>query len=221
MKAYERGLRAERARAELRSGHSVTEAIYEAGYGSPRAFYEHGALRLGMNPSKYADGGPGHEIAYAMVTTWIGKVLVATTMRGVCAVKIGEGRSPLIRDLEAEFPKACIVENGDDLSSITAVVKALAGGRASEQLPIDVEGTAFQMKVWEALQQIPRAVAVSYADVARTIGHPKSARAVANACAANAVALVVPCHRVVRADGSSGGYRWGRERKEALLRSEQ
>jgi AraC family transcriptional regulator of adaptative response/methylated-DNA-[protein]-cysteine methyltransferase len=219
--SYLRAQQAERARAALRAGMPVTDAVLEAGYGSARAFYEHGAVRLGMSPGRYRAGAPGERIAYTAVVTPIGVVLAASTARGVCAVRLGPDEDALTSELAAEFPQAVIERDDEGLGEVATVLSGAVRGEADPSaLPVDLEGTAFQMRVWEALRSIPAGRTRSYSDVAAQIGAPSAARAVARACAANPVALVVPCHRVVRQDGSAGGYRWGAATKQALLAAE-
>ena len=222
--AYARAQQADRARAALRAGAAVTEAVFDAGYGSVRAFYEHGAPRLGGAPASYRRGSPGAHVRYSVVDTALGHILVAATDTGVCAVRIGTCEEDLLAELTNEFPKALIVRHDDGLASVTAVVSALASGRAScaagrsaAGIGLDLRGSAFQVEVWEALRTIEAGAVRSYAEVAAQIGRPTSARAVGSACAMNPVALLVPCHRVLRSDGTLGGYRWGTETKAALL----
>ena len=220
--AYARAQRGERARTALRSGASVTDAVYEAGYGSSRAFYEHGASRLGGSPDSYRRGSPDTTIGYALCETALGRVLIGQTDRGVCCVRIGEDDDRLVAELQDEFPAATVIPGGPELDAAIAAVAEVAEGRGlpSPDLPLDLRGTAFQVAVWEALRTIEPGGRRTYGDVARQIGKPASHRAVANACGANPVALLVPCHRVVRGDGRTGGYRWGEERKAKLLESE-
>ncbi len=220
--AYARAQRAERARTALQNGTPVTEAVFEAGYGSVRGFYEHGAPRLGSSPSSYRRGSPDLTLSYTIVDTELGRVLIAATRKGVCAIRIGESESELRADLEQEFSRAVLVEANDALAHIASVVVELAAGRqvSTQGVPLDLRGTAFQVEVWETLRTIRPGEPATYGEVARRLGRPAAPRAVGGACAANPVALVVPCHRVVRADGSSAGYRWGPQRKAALLQAE-
>ncbi|HSH58702.1 MAG TPA: methylated-DNA--[protein]-cysteine S-methyltransferase [Acidimicrobiales bacterium] len=172
-------------------------------------------------PSAYRSGAPGQEIRYALTESRVGTVLVAATKRGLGAVKVGPGETLLVEALRREFPQSELQRSNDELAGVAASVGALAEGRSAELgLPLDVRGTAFQARVWEALRRIPAGTTRSYAQVAGSIGTPAAVRAVANACGANPVALVVPCHRVIRTDGSLGGYRWGIEVKAELLRRE-
>ena len=219
--SYLRAQQAERVRAALRAGMPVTDAAFEAGYGSSRAFYEHGAARLGMTPARYRSGGAGERIGYTSMVTPIGVVVAASTARGVCAVRVGSNEAALVAEIAAEFPEALVERDDDGLGDIAVVLAgAVRGDDDATVLPVDLQGTAFQVRVWEALRAIPAGVTRSYADVAAGIGAPRAVRAVAGACAANPAALAVPCHRVVRQDGSLGGYRWGIATKRALLVAE-
>jgi AraC family transcriptional regulator of adaptative response/methylated-DNA-[protein]-cysteine methyltransferase len=218
---YQAAVRADRLRAGLRGGRDVTTAIYDAGYGSPSRVYESVATQ-GMTPSAYKRGGAGMHIGYAVAACSLGRLLVATTEHGVCAVKLGDRDDGLVADLKREYPAAEIVADGKPRAEwVQAIVDHLRGQEPSLDLPIDVRATAFQWKVWRALQQIPYGETRAYAQVARSIGSPRAARAVARACATNPVCLVVPCHRVVQTDGGVGGYRWGVERKKKLLAAER
>lgn len=218
---YVRATRADRARAALRTGMPVTDAIFEAGYGSNRAFYEHGASRLGMTPGRYRDGARGERITFTSMITPIGVVVAASTAQGVCAVKVGPDETALTEELTGEFPLATIERDDDGLASVANVLAdAVRGEGDPTTLPLDLAGTAFQIRVWEALRAIPSGETRTYSQVAASIGSPTAVRAVGSACASNPVALTVPCHRVVRQDGSLAGYRWGVETKRALLRAE-
>ncbi|QSX79912.1 methylated-DNA--[protein]-cysteine S-methyltransferase [Lysobacter solisilvae] len=208
----------------LREGHDVSRALYDAGYGSPSRVYEAGAARLGMTPARYRAGGEGEDIRWSLLDTSLGQALVATTRRGICMVELGRDADALEATLRAEFPKARLerVDAGRDeflAPRLQAVADALAG-RPSE-VATDLIGTAFQKRVWDALMKIPRGQTRSYAELANALGVPRGARAVASACAHNRVAIAVPCHRVVRGDGSLGGYRWGLPLKEQLLARER
>lgn len=208
----------------LRAGHDVTRALYDAGYGSPSRVYEYGAARLGMAPQAYRRGGEGLELRWSLVPTALGQALVAVTERGVCAVLLGEDAGALEADLRAEFPRATLqrVDAGRDeflAPRVRAVAEALSDRAGA--VPVELIGTAFQQRVWEALMRIPAGETRSYAELADSLGMPRGARAVARACAGNRVAVLVPCHRVIRGDGSLGGYRWGLPRKQALLDSER
>lgn len=214
--------RFELVRRALRSLPDVTTAVATAGYGSSSRFYERAVPRLGMSPSRYRAGGTGEAIRYAVVPSPLGRVLVAATPRGVCAVWLGDSAAALVHKLGEEFPHAHLTDDASALSEwARQVVDHLAGGLPALELPLDVRATAFQWRVWTALRAIPAGETRTYAEVAATIGQPRAARAVARACATNPVALVVPCHRVVPAGGGVGGYRWGEARKQALLAREQ
>jgi AraC family transcriptional regulator, regulatory protein of adaptative response / methylated-DNA-[protein]-cysteine methyltransferase len=218
---YQRALRAERARETMKTGATVTEAVVESGFGSFRGFYEQGAVRLGMTPSRFRHGARGELIRYTTLETPLGVVVVAGTKRGVCFLRFGRDEGPVVEVLLAEFPEATITRDDNGLAEVALVLAgAVRGERDAAVLPLDLEGTAFQIRVWEALRRIPPGETRTYSQVAVGIGAPNSVRAVASACAANRVALAVPCHRVVRADGSLGGYRWGMDVKQALLVSE-
>lgn len=208
-------------REALRLSEQVTTAVYDAGYGSASRVYEKADAMLGMTPATYRRGGAGQRIDVGIAESDFGYVLAARTMRGICAVQLGDSPEALLDDLRSEFPAADVVESHDALTpTLDALLQALDGKRV-EGLALDVQGTAFQRRVWEALQAIPYGETFTYAEVAEAIGKPTAARAVARACAANQVALVVPCHRVVPANGGSGGYRWGPARKAAILAHER
>ena len=218
---YQAAVRAGRLRASLRDGRDVTTAIYEAGYGSPSRVYEASPTGKGMSLSRYRRGGAGMRISYSTLPSAFGQVLVAATENGVCAVKIGANDSSLVSDLNREYPAAEIEAHQRPRHEwVKAIAQHLGGDAPSIDLPIDVQATAFQWKVWRALQRIPYGETRAYAEVARSIGKPKAVRAVARACATNPVCLVVPCHRVVPAAGGVGGYRWGADRKKKLLAAE-
>ncbi len=213
--------RLDRFKTQLKEGKKVSPALYEAGYGSTSRVYEGAHARLGMTPATYGRGGAGTRIAFAVVPCALGRLLVAATERGICRIGIGDDAPALERGLRAEFPAATIARDDDTLRSWVAEITAHLDGRQTHlDLPIDVRATAFQRRVWEALRKIPYGSTRSYSQVARAVGNPKATRAVARACATNPVAIVVPCHRVVREDGDLGGYRWGVERKRALLKQE-
>lgn len=219
---FQSAVRAGRLRTSLRDGRDITSAIYEAGYGSPSRVYEASPTGKGMSLSEYRRGGAGMQIEYAIVSSAIGHVLVASTEHGVCSVKIGDNDARLSRELRAEYPAADITATAKPRSEwVRAIEMHLRGDAPALDLPIDVQATAFQWKVWRALQQIPYGETRAYSEVARSIGRPKAVRAVARACATNPVAIVVPCHRVVPAAGGTGEYRWGADRKEQLLSREQ
>lgn len=222
---YQRAQRQSRFRALLRKERSVSSATFAAGFGSSSRVYERAASELGMTPAAYRRGGAGMHIRYTIVRSPFGHLLVAVTERGVCAVKLGDDPQALERALHEEFGRAEIarINAGDEwLEELVNRVAAYlpTGASPNGDLPFDVVGTAFQRRVWRALQEIPAGETRSYGEVAREIGHPKAVRAVAQACAANRVAVVVPCHRVIRGDGSLGGYRWGLGVKARLLEAE-
>jgi AraC family transcriptional regulator of adaptative response/methylated-DNA-[protein]-cysteine methyltransferase len=220
-KAYITARRAERLRAELPSSGTVTQALYGAGFGSSGRFYDAAPGALGMAPSAYRRGAPGEVIRWGVSDCSLGKVLVAATTLGICAVLLGDEVSSLYSDLHARFPKARIVEGDTDLDAwLSQVVAFIDDSAPTLPLPLDVRGSAFQMRVWEVLRKIPLGSTQTYADIARELGDPNSVRAVAGACAQNPVAVAIPCHRVVRSDGALSGYRWGVERKKELLQRE-
>lgn len=211
-------------RSGLREGVEVAAALYDAGYGSPSRVYEDGAVKLGMTPARYRAGGAGEQIRWSLADTALGLALVAATARGVCMVELGDDAAALENLLRREFPRATLerVDAGRDeflAPRLQAVAAALAGKRAT--VALDLIGTAFQKRVWDALMKIPAGQTRSYADLAAQLGAPRAARAVASACARNKVAIVVPCHRVVRGDGSLGGYRWGLPLKQQVLQRER
>jgi AraC family transcriptional regulator of adaptative response/methylated-DNA-[protein]-cysteine methyltransferase len=206
----------------LQAGDSVTRAMYEAGYGSSSRLYEKTASQLGMTPDKYRRGAIAAAIRYACVDSSLGRMLIAATERGICSIQFGRSESELLEGLRREFPFATRKEDQGGLRDWTDVLmKHMRGKDLDSALPLDIRATAFQRRVWTYLQSIPFGKTKSYSQVAEAIGKPKACRAVARACATNPVAVAIPCHRVVREDGSMGGYRWGLERKEALLRMEQ
>jgi AraC family transcriptional regulator, regulatory protein of adaptative response / methylated-DNA-[protein]-cysteine methyltransferase len=214
--------RLRKVKQRLRGGLDVTTAVLDAGYGSSSRFYERAAAKLGMAPSRYRTGGAGLQIRYASVASPLGRLLVAATERGVCAITMGDEDRDLARALRAEYPSATVVRDRTGLVKVTKQVLAHIAGRTPRlDLPLDVRATAFQWQVWNALAAIPRGETRTYAEVAAAVGRPRAARAVARACATNPVALAVPCHRVVPAIGGAGGYRWGKARKEALLTRER
>ncbi len=220
-RAYAAGQRAERVRGELQTTATVTDAIYGAGYNSSAHFYEKSGELLGMTPSTYRAGGQGSEIRFAIGECSLGSILVAATDRGVCAILLGDDPEALAHDLRRRFPRARLL--GADAAfeqQVACVVGMVEQPRLAATLPLDIRGTAFQQRVWRALTQIPAGTTCSYSDLADTIGAPRSVRAVAQACAANPLAVAIPCHRVVRSDGALAGYRWGVERKRELLARE-
>ncbi len=218
-KAYAKAHRAERVRRELADGKgSVTEAYYDAGYNSNGRFYAEAGAMLGMTPKRYQAGGADSHIRFAVGQCRLGAILVAESEKGVCAVSIGDDPDRLVRELQDRFPKASL--SGGDAAfekRVAKVVGAVEAPGVGLDLPLDVRGTAFQQRVWDALRQIPPGETLTYTEVAERIGMPKAVRAVAGACAANTLAVLIPCHRVVRTDGSLSGYRWGVERKRQLL----
>jgi AraC family transcriptional regulator of adaptative response/methylated-DNA-[protein]-cysteine methyltransferase len=222
MARYARECRARRARESLRANSSVTEAILDSGYASVSAFYASGATQLGMTPARYRDGGRGAQIRYTTLATRVGVVLAARSMRGVCSVRVGDDEESLVKDLATEFSRATIERDDEGLVDVAlALARAVRGEDVTQDLPLDLAGTAFQVRVWEALRRIPSGETRTYSEVASAIGAPKAVRAVGTACGANHLALIIPCHRVIRSDGSLGGYRWGLDVKDALLRAEQ
>jgi AraC family transcriptional regulator, regulatory protein of adaptative response / methylated-DNA-[protein]-cysteine methyltransferase len=219
---YQRALRAHDVRETLRAAPSVTEAVIDAGYGSMRAFYEHGAGQLGMSPSRYRDGARGETIRFTTVETPLGIVLAAGTERGVCSIQLGAKEPALTKALYEEFPNATISRDDEALEEVAVVLgSAVRGDGDATGLPLDVAGTAFQIRVWTALRAIPVGETRTYAQIAAAVGSPRAVRAVGTACGKNAAALAIPCHRVVRSDGSLGGYRWGLATKAALLDAEK
>src|SRR5882762_3849831 len=218
---YRDARRVARFKHELKRRPHVSPAVYEAGYGSSSRVYERANAQLGMTPATYARGGAGTEIAYAVVPCSLGRLLVAATPRGVCRVSLGDNATALEADLAAEFPAAQIRKDRSTLEdAVTAILGYLDGREPHLALPLDIRATAFQRRVWQELQRIPYGETRSYADVAKRIGRPTASRAVARACATNPVAIVIPCHRVVKEGGDLGGYRWGLARKKALIAQE-
>ena len=220
-RAYAAAHRGERVRHELGTAPSVTAAIYDSGYGSNGRFYGESGRVLGMTPSEYRAGGANAEIRFAVGECSLGSILVARSERGVCAILMGDDPDALARELQDRFPRATLIGGDAAFEEVVAKVVGLveAPGLGLD-LPLDVRGTAFQQRVWQALRQIPAGSTASYREVAERIGAPGAVRAVAHACAANPLAVAIPCHRVVRSDGGLAGYRWGVERKRALLRRE-
>jgi AraC family transcriptional regulator of adaptative response/methylated-DNA-[protein]-cysteine methyltransferase len=217
-KGYASAHRGERVRRELGRSRTVTAAIYQSGYNSNGRFYGESAEMLGMTPTDYRAGGANAEIRFAVGECSLGSILVASSERGVCAIMLGDDPDALARELQDRFPRAALIGADARFEQLVAKVVGLveAPGLGLD-LPLDVRGTAFQQRVWQALREIPAGSTVSYSELARRIGAPRSVRAVAQACAANALAVAIPCHRVVRNDGALSGYRWGVERKRALL----
>jgi len=220
-KAYAAAHRAKRIREKLDRRETVTEAIYGAGYNSAGRFYEESNQLLGMTPTEYRAGGADTEIRFAVGETSLGSILVAQSDRGVCAILMGDDPDQLVRELQDRFAHARLVGGDAGFEQLVAkVVGMVEAPGLGVDLPLDVRGTAFQQRVWQALREIPAGETASYTDIAKRIGAPKSVRAVAQACAANPLAVAIPCHRVVRTDGGLAGYRWGVERKRALLERE-
>ncbi len=225
-KAYHAAIRLERFKDRLRDGDAVLDATYEAGYGSTSRVYEQVTGGLGMTPSAYRAGGAGETITWAVRATAFGQLLMAATERGVCLVEFGDDEPDLVARLRREFPRATLVPAGEaarePLDAWMAALDAHVVERAPRpELPLDLRGTAFQIKVWRFLLSVKPGRVVSYGEIAAEIGHPEAVRAVGTACGANRLAVLVPCHRALRADGSLGGYRWGLERKRVLLDQER
>jgi AraC family transcriptional regulator of adaptative response/methylated-DNA-[protein]-cysteine methyltransferase len=220
--AYADFCRLESFKGGLREGRSVTTALYDAGYGSSSRLYERAASQLGMTPGTYRRGGAGLNIRYDILDTPAGMLLVGATGKGVCAIQFGGSVKKLEESVRAEFPAADLRRDPAFLSPWAGQLCEHLGGRLQKlDVPLDIQATAFQRRVWEYLQSIPYGSTQSYGEIAKAIRRPRAARAVARACASNPVAVVIPCHRVVRGDGASGGYRWGEERKRKLLRMER
>lgn len=225
-KQYLEALRLKKLKSSLRDSAGVTEAVYEAGYGSPSRVYERADTRLGMTPNQYRQGGRGLTISYIGVASPLGPLMIGATDRGLCFVQFGENEFDLLGQLLAEYPAAKVEpmhepRDPEFRNWVDALTRHLEGGQPRLDLPVDVRATAFQMRVWSYLQTIPYGEVQSYAEVAAGIGHPNAARAVARACATNRVALAIPCHRVIRGTGELGGYRWGLPRKRALIDRER
>jgi AraC family transcriptional regulator of adaptative response/methylated-DNA-[protein]-cysteine methyltransferase len=220
-KAYAAAHRAQRVRDELSRSATVTEAIYGAGFNSNGRFYATSSEVLGMTPTTFRSGGRGAAIRFAVTACSLGAILVAATDKGVCAILFGDDPGALVRDLQERFPRARLIGGDPDFERLVAkIVELVEAPALGAELPLDVRGTAFQRRVWQALRDIPVGSTASYADIARRIGSPRSVRAVAQACASNAIAVAIPCHRVVRSDGALSGYRWGEKRKRILLERE-
>jgi AraC family transcriptional regulator of adaptative response/methylated-DNA-[protein]-cysteine methyltransferase len=224
-KAYQAAVRKERLKQNLKQKQSLTDAIYEAGYGSASRVYEKISSKLGMTPKQYQGGGRGLEISYAVVWTVLGRMILAATERGLCFLQFEEGKFKAAKMLRQEFPKAVIQEmpakSVPMLKLWTEALNAYLKGKSKlKDLPLDLQGTAFQTLVWRYLQSIPSGETRSYAEVAKAIGNPKAFRAAASACARNKVAIAIPCHRVIHGSGNVSGYRWGLARKRKLLQIE-
>jgi AraC family transcriptional regulator of adaptative response/methylated-DNA-[protein]-cysteine methyltransferase len=221
-KAYADSCRMGLLKRNLQSGRNVTDALYEAGYSSSSRLYERTASHLGMTPDKYRRGAVAAMIRYTCVDSPLGKMLVAATEKGICAIQFGDSDDELAEGLKREFPFAIRKRDEDSMRTWTnTVLSQLSGHKLNRSLPLDIQATAFQRRVWAHLQSLPFGATQSYAQVAKAIGRPTAARAVARACASNRIAVAIPCHRVVRGNGEMGGYRWGVDRKKALLDMEQ
>lgn len=219
--SYARAHRAGVMRQALRDEASVTAAIHRAGFGSASRFYEASQDMIGMQPSAFHKGGQDTEIRFALAQSALGAVLVASTARGVCAISLGDEPEPLLRELQDRFPKARLIGADPEYEALVAQVVGFVENPAKGlDLPLDIQGTVFQQRVWQALRDLRAGETVSYADLAQRIGAPRAVRAVAGACAANKIAVAIPCHRVIRTDGELSGYRWGIGRKRDLLRRE-
>jgi len=216
-RAYADSRRLQALKTGLRNGHSVTRSLYDAGYGSSSRLYEGASSKLGMTPARYLKQGSGVAILYTIAPTLIGRMLLAATEKGVCSVRFGESDRALEAELRDEYPRAKITRSDKRLAAWVQAIRERIRGKKIHALPLDIRATAFQRLVWEQLRGIPYGSTRSYSDVARRIGRPKAARAVARACASNPVAVAIPCHRVVRENGDPGGYRWGIQRKRKLL----
>ena len=219
---YHDASRLSRFKANLKARQHVSPATYAAGYGSSSRVYERAGAQLGMTPATYARGGRGMTVAYTVVPCPLGMLLVAATPRGICRIALGSVVADLEGELRAEFPAATVTRQSRDESRwVGAILRHLEGAEPHLDLPLDIQATAFQWRVWEELRQIPFGSTRSYQEIAKAIGKPNAVRAVARACASNHAALIIPCHRVIRGDKSLGGYRWGLERKKKLLQSER
>lgn len=220
-KAYAEAHRARRVQDGLAAGASVTDTLYDAGYNSNGRFYAQSTRMLGMTPSQYRSGGSDTDIRFAVGECNLGAILVAQSDKGVCAILMGDDAEQLVQELQDQFSSANLIAGDSDYESLVAkVVGFVEAPQTGLDLPLDIRGTAFQRRVWEALQKIPAGQTLSYSEVAHRIGSPQAIRAVARACAANRLAVAIPCHRVVRNDGGLSGYRWGVDRKRALLQRE-
>lgn len=220
-KDYAEAHRNQKTRASLRRNDTVTNAIYDAGFNSTSRFYERSTQALGMTPSAFRRGGTGTDIFFAIGQCSLGSILVAQSKKGVCSILIGDDPDTLVRDLQDQFPNATLIGNERGYENLIAKIVGLIEKPAlGLDLPLDIRGTAFQRRVWKALRQIPPGSTSTYAEIAGKIGQPKAVRAVAQACGANSIAVAIPCHRVIRTDGSLSGYRWGVDRKRMLLQRE-
>ncbi len=219
---YVEALRLGRMKDSLRNGETVNNALYNAGFSSRSRLYERPRNKLGVNPGTFRRGGEGLEIQYTIVDSPLGRLLVASTEKGICGVCMGSSDTAVVAALLGDYPQAVVHRNDSGMKKwVTAFLHYFDGQRFPPDLPIDVQATAFQWKVWREIQSIPYGATTTYSDIAQTIGQPQGARAVANACASNPVALVVPCHRVIGRDGGLRGYKWGTKRKQSLLSLEQ
>lgn len=220
-KAYGAYQRTKRIQQKLKESGSVTEAIFEAGFNSNSRFYEQSDAMLGMSPTEFRSGGPAGELKFAVGDCSLGAILVASSSIGVCAIFLGDDPQELVDELQKRFPSAYLVGTDEQFERLVATVVGFVEAPSTGlSLPLDIRGTAFQQRVWKALREIPPGTTASYLDIARKLGKPESTRAVAQACAANPIAVAIPCHRVVRSDGQISGYRWGVERKRRLLEKE-
>ena len=221
-KGYANARRAHNLRQQLPKRASVTEAIYEAGFNSNSRFYEKASELLGMQPLRYRQGGSGETIRFAVVQCSLGLVLAGSSDKGICAIFLGDDPDALAKDLRDRFPKAILTGADAGFEQVVSrVVELVERPQLGCDLPLDVRGTAFQQQVWQALRTIPAGQTLTYAEIAHRIGMPKAVRAVGNACAQNKIAIAIPCHRALRTDGALSGYRWGTQRKRALLKKEQ
>lgn len=221
-KRYAAAHRSNRVRGELKRRPRVTDAIYGAGFNSSSRFYETSSRMLGMTPKDYRAGGNGTVIRFAVGQCWLGDILVAASTKGVCAILLGDDPETLVRDLQDQFTTATLIGGDKRFEKLVATVVGLVSKPFTKvNLPLDIRGTAFQQRVWEALKQIPAGSTATYSEIAKRIGEPRAVRAVAQACAANILAVAIPCHRVIRIDGSLSGYCWGVERKERMLHRER
>lgn len=220
-KAYAATQRANRVRQNLLGAPSVTQAVYSSGYATPSRFYDESIEVIGMKPAEYRSGAKGIAIRVAVTQTTLGMMLVAATDKGLCAIEFGDSEAELLCRFQTRFPGAIVSATDEFKGWIEDLVAVVDGQREPTRLPLDIQGTAFQCRVWDALRKIPAGSVTTYAELADRIGQPTAVRAAAGACAANRLAVIIPCHRVIRSDGKLGGYRWGIERKQTLLAREQ
>ena len=220
--AYAAAARNARLREALPAANSITETLYDAGFNSSRQFYEKSTATLGMTPTRYRAGGTGEKIRFAVGQSSLGAILVACSAKGVASIALGDDPEALVKHLQTRFPKAQLIGGDENFESLIArIVGFVEAPAIGLDLPLDIRGTVFQQRVWQALQQIPLGQTLSYAELAQKIGAPKATRAVAGACAANNLALAIPCHRVIRNNGAISGYAWGIDRKQKLLDRER